>query len=162
MSMSPAVHFPVSADERPEALQQIAALPLRMHAGTLQICLVTTRETRRWTIPKGWPMKGKSERQAAAIEAREEAGLVGKVSKKPIGRFLYWKRRPSQLDLVTVAVYRMDVTKQLATWKEAGERYVMWFGLGPAADLVDETGLRAIIEGLDPTIAAAEAPAEEA
>ncbi len=143
-----ALPVPADTDETLAPLHQVGALPVRSSGGTLEVCLVTTRETRRWTIPKGWPMKGKTDREAAAIEAKEEAGLVGKVSKQPLGSFLYWKRRPGQFDLISVSVYRMDVDKQLATWKEAGERYVMWFPLASAADLVDETGLRAIIAGL--------------
>ena len=35
-------------------------------------------------LPKGWPMKGKKPTPAAATEALEEAGLLGKIS-KPIG-----------------------------------------------------------------------------
>ncbi len=149
MSVSPTLSLPPIAELSDEALRQVAALPLRRVDGQLQVCLVTTRETRRWTIPKGWPMKGKTDRQAAGVEAREEAGLVGKVSKRPIGSFIYWKRRPAQLDLVNVVVYRMNVARQLATWKEAGQRYVMWFSLAAARDLVDETGLRAIMAGID-------------
>ncbi len=143
-----ALSDPADINETLEPRHQVGALPLRSAGGKREICLVTTRETRRWTIPKGWPMKGKTDREAAAIEAQEEAGLVGKVSKQPLGSFLYWKRRPGQFDLISVAVYRMDVDKQLATWKEAGERYVMWFPLASAIDLVDETGLRAIIADL--------------
>lgn len=131
-----------------EALHQVAALPLRMTDRGIEVCLLTTRETRRWTIPKGWPMKGKADRDAAAIEARQEAGLVGKVAKHPLGSFLYWKRRPTELELVRVEVYRMDVAEQLPTWKEAAERYVMWFPAEIAADLVDETGLKALIDQL--------------
>ena len=48
--------------------RQYGALPYR--AGEhLEILLITTRETRRWMIPKGWPMIGKSPRAAAAREA---------------------------------------------------------------------------------------------
>ncbi|MBZ9939202.1 NUDIX hydrolase [Mesorhizobium sp. BR1-1-16] len=130
------------------ALHQVAALPFRKGEEGPQVCLVTTRETRRWTIPKGWPMKGRSDSDAARIEAIEEGGLVGKVTKRPIGSFLYWKRRPTELDLIRVEVYRLDVDEQLATWKEAGERYSMWFPLDTAADLVDEPGLKAIFESL--------------
>ncbi|MBN9435095.1 MAG: NUDIX hydrolase [Bosea sp.] len=132
------------------AMHQVGALPLRRGAAGLEVCLVTTRETRRWTIPKGWPMKSKTDRQAAAIEARQEGGLVGKVGKAPIGSFLYWKRRTAQLDLVEVAVYEMRVKEQLPTWKEAGQRYVMWFPVEAAAELVEEPGLKSILASLRP------------
>lgn len=133
------------------AMHQVGALPLRRGSAGIEVCLVTTRETRRWTIPKGWPMKSKTDREAAAIEARQEGGLVGKVGKAPIGSFLYWKRRTAQLDLVEVAVYEMQVKEQLATWKEAGQRYVMWFPVEAATELVEEPGLKTILANLSAT-----------
>src|SRR4051812_47798425 len=89
--------------------EQVAALPLRTLRDRDEICLVTTRETRRWTIPKGWPMKGLKNHLAAGIEAEQEAGLYGKISKKPIGTYLYWKRRELKFELVRVSVFRLDV-----------------------------------------------------
>lgn len=132
-------------NQTPDAQHQVAALPVRSRDGQTEICLVTTRDTRRWTIPKGWPMKGKKDRDAAAIEANEEAGLVGDIGKKPVGSFLYWKRRPNHLDLIRVEVYRMDVHSQLEHWKEDSARDVVWFPAETAARLVDEQGLTALI-----------------
>ncbi len=69
---------------------QYAALP---HRGGAQpeILLVTSRETGRWVIPKGWPMKGKSGSEAAAREAFEEAGVVGEIAPEPLGAYGYVK-----------------------------------------------------------------------
>lgn len=134
----------------PEALDQIAALPVRRQGETLEVCLVTTRDTRRWTIPKGWPMKGKKDWTAARIEAAEEAGLAGKVARRPIGSYLYFKRRPAHLDLVRVTVFLMEVSGQSADWKEAAERDIAWFPAATAAFLVDEEGLRSLILDLAP------------
>lgn len=133
----------------PPALPQIAALPTRRVDGRLEVCLVTTRETGRWTVPKGWPMKGVPDRQAAAIEAEQEAGLIGKPSKKPLGTFDYWKRRLDRFDLVRVTLYRLKVRKALNEWKEKGERQVRWMSLDDAATAVDEPGLKTILTGLD-------------
>jgi 8-oxo-dGTP pyrophosphatase MutT (NUDIX family) len=73
--------------------RQIAALPFRRTtAGEIEILLITSRETGRFIIPKGWPMKRLSDPDAAAREAYEEAGVVGKVQRKPICDYLYWKR----------------------------------------------------------------------
>ena len=75
------------------ALLQVGALPVRFEKGETEILLLASRETKRWVIPKGWPMKGIKNWAAAAQEAREEAGIIGKARKKPIGSFLYFKRR---------------------------------------------------------------------
>lgn len=126
-------------------LPQIGALPMRKVDGRLEVCLVTTRETGRWTVPKGWPMKGISDRRAAAIEARQEAGVTGKSSKKPLGTFDYWKRRPARFDLVRVTLYGLKVQKLLLDWKEKGQRQVRWMSLEDAATAVDDPGLEALL-----------------
>jgi len=53
---------------------QYGALPYR-RAGEadMQVLLVTSRGTKRWIIPKGWPIAGLSPNQTAAREALEEA-----------------------------------------------------------------------------------------
>jgi 8-oxo-dGTP pyrophosphatase MutT (NUDIX family) len=53
---------------------------------------VTSRETRRWIIPKGWPMKRMPPHTAAAREAFEEAGVLGQVRRRPLGSYSYRKR----------------------------------------------------------------------
>lgn len=131
-------------------LHQVAALPMRKTERGLEICLVTTRETGRWTVPKGWPMKGRKDFDAARIEAEQEAGVIGKPAKKPIGTFEYWKRRDTQFDLIEVAVYPLKVTKTLARWKEFAERKVYWALPQEAARLVSEPQLAEILRSIVP------------
>ena len=90
---------------------QFAALPCRIMAdGSRQVMLVTSRETRRWVIPKGWPMKGLKPPKVAAREAYEEAGLVGRIiGKRPIGVFYYQKRLPKDRLLCEVWVFLLWV-----------------------------------------------------
>ena len=144
----------MTGSKPPLALPQIAALPMREVDGRLEVCLVTTRETGRWTVPKGWPMKGIPDRKAAEIEARQEAGVVGKAAKTPLGTFDYWKRRPGRFDLVRVSVFRLKTRKSLHDWKEKDERQVRWMSLADAATAVDEPGLKAILVALELEIAA--------
>ena len=74
-----------------EEFSQVAALPFRIKDGKIEVLLVTSRETKRWLIPKGWPMKGKKPHKAAAQEAEEEAGVKGEIKNKPLGSYDYWK-----------------------------------------------------------------------
>ena len=117
----------------------------------VEVLLVTTRDTGRWIIPKGWPMARKSEFEAAALEAMEEAGALGRITPEPLGVYAYFKRRATHFDLVEVTVYRLDVTEQLDDWPEKGERRVDWFTPAYAAELVQEPGLASLLLTLAPT-----------
>jgi 8-oxo-dGTP pyrophosphatase MutT (NUDIX family) len=131
------------------ALAQVAALPVRFaESGTLEVMLITSRETQRWIIPKGWPMLGLKDPEAAAREAREEAGLVGSISKRPIGSYSYWKRCAGHFVFCTVRIYVLQVERQLKNWKEKGQRRAEWFAPDAAADLVEEPGLKAVLRDL--------------
>jgi 8-oxo-dGTP pyrophosphatase MutT (NUDIX family) len=132
------------------ALQQVGAIPFRVGAdGEISVLLLTSRETKRWVIPKGWPMKGKKNWEAAALEACEEAGIVGKARKKAIGSFLYFKRRLAHFDLVRVEVFLLEYERRLEAFREKGQREARWFPPREAAEAVDEPGLAALLSGLD-------------
>jgi 8-oxo-dGTP pyrophosphatase MutT (NUDIX family) len=131
-------------------LVQVAALPVRVDDnGSAQALLLTSRETKRWVIPKGWTMKGRKPWEAAAQEALEEAGVVGRPRKKPIGSYVYFKRQKAHFDVCRVDVYVLAFAKQLKTWREKGQRETKWFGLDEAAELVEEPGLIALLKKLD-------------
>ena len=129
-----------------EPRRQIAAMPIRRAAdGSLEILLVTSRTTRRWIVPKGWPIKGMKDYDAAAREAYEEAGVVGTIGKRAAGRYNYWKRLSDHFVLCTVKLYLLEVQRQLPSWVEQGQRHCQWFKPEDAADLVDEPGLSSLI-----------------
>ena len=125
---------------------QYAALPWRIVGRQVQILLITSRRTRRWVIPKGWPMRGLKPQHAAAIEASEEAGLVGQIDERPFGAYHYlkeFKRSPS-VDL-EVQVFPFRVTYQAAGWKEQGQRAFEWRPYREAARMVAEPTLKRLI-----------------
>ena len=134
----------------PEARRQVAVLPMRGgRRKGYRILLVTSRETRRWVIPKGWPMKGLTPREAAMQEAYEEAGLVGIVGKRPLGYYLYDKRLKGGAAVpCLVQVFPMSVRKQLKRFPEQDERDGHWFSVPDAAEAVAEPGLAAIIRAV--------------
>jgi 8-oxo-dGTP pyrophosphatase MutT (NUDIX family) len=127
---------------------QVAALPFRVKEGRIEVLLVTSRETKRWLIPKGWPMKGKKPHKAAAQEAVEEAGVKGDIKAKPLGHYDYWKRRATHFDLCRVDVYPLEVSKQLSSWREKGQRDARWFEVEEAAHQVLEPALAQLILNL--------------
>ncbi len=127
---------------------QFGALPWRISEGGMrEIMLLTTRESRRWMIPKGWPMKGLKPAEVASQEAFEEAGLIGQiVGKRPIGGFHYQKQLTKKERLCQVRVFSYRVERQLDDWPEKGQRDTRWFEASEAAMLVEEVGLAGIIE----------------
>lgn len=135
---------------RGERVRQVAALPFRLTSdGSMEILLVTSRETRRFIVPKGWPMKGKSGRKAARIEAEEEAGVTGKALKEPAGTYSYWKRLAGGFVRVDVTVYLLAVTEERADWRERGSRQRAWLSPADAALLIDEPELATLVTTLD-------------
>ena len=131
------------------AKKQIAALPYRKHGEGIEVLLITSRETRRWVIPKGWPMRNRADHNAAQREAFEEAGIEGKMSKKSMGSYSYNKRMKSgSLQVVQVTVYAMEVSRLLDNWPEQNQRNRRWFAVNEAVDLVQEDGLKAIVEAV--------------
>lgn len=142
----------VRAEPDREPRVQAAALPWRRTPlGELQVLLITSRETRRWVIPKGWPIKGLSSSQTAAREAFEEAGVEGEVAKKKIGSFHYDKRlRSGREQKVRVAVYPLKVDTEREAWPEVQQREKLWLAPEAAADLVVEPELAAMLRAFAP------------
>lgn len=131
-------------------MRQIAVLPYRMVGAAvdapIEILLITSRQTRRWVIPKGGLMKGMPPHAAAAIEAEEEAGVFGAACPTPLGSYRYRKRRNSGASVwVDVDVFPFAVTEELDSWQEQHQRERRWFSLSEAAEAVDEEDLRALI-----------------
>jgi predicted phosphate transport protein (TIGR00153 family) len=133
--------------EHPE-IRQVAALPYRIDAsGAVSVLLITSRETRRWVVPKGNPIRGLASHEAAAHEAFEEAGVSGIPCPTPLGSYGYDKRRRNGgIKRATVALFPLAVTSQAEDWPEQDERDSQWFTLKAAAAAVDEPDLGRLIE----------------
>jgi 8-oxo-dGTP pyrophosphatase MutT (NUDIX family) len=130
---------------------QYAALPYRAtESSDIEVLLVTSRTTKRWIIPKGWPLAGKPPHATAAREAFEEAGLIGRVTKRPIGSFSYVKRVKSGAGIeCEVHVFPMEVTAQKRNWPEKGKREVQWFSTTDAAATIQDPVLRKLIKSFE-------------
>ena len=124
---------------------QYAALPYRREGRQVRILLITSRQTKRWIVPKGWPIDGLMPREAAAREAAEEAGILGVVEPEPIGSYHYLKRLEREQTAVQVIVFPFLVEGHVETWKEQQQRVLQWFDYRKAANLVAEPSLRRLI-----------------
>jgi 8-oxo-dGTP pyrophosphatase MutT (NUDIX family) len=133
-------------NERTGRRIQYAALPYRIRRdGTVEVRLITSRETRRWVIPKGWPMKGLTPAKAAARETYEEAGLLGTVSREPLGLYTYDKRLANRTVPCDVIVFPLKVKRRARNWPERSQRFGFWFPIESAAAAVQEEELKVLI-----------------
>jgi len=130
-------------------LNQYAALPYVETRDGLLVCLITSRGTKRWIIPKGWPKAGLAPHDMAAREAKEEAGLTGTVSVDAIGSYRNRKRLHLFASVMCrVSVFPLLVEAQRFEWREKGERQLEWLSPKKAAKRVDEPELSQLILGL--------------
>jgi 8-oxo-dGTP pyrophosphatase MutT (NUDIX family) len=142
---------PMSKSKQPKRVkspgrtQQYAALPVRFNGdGRLEVLLLTSRGTRRWVIPKGWPMPKLAPSAAAAREAYEEAGIEGIIRPGvPVGNYHYAKN--VEAGQLPIKVFLLRVERQLDAWPEQAERETRWFSPEEAAELVAEPELAAIL-----------------
>ena len=132
-------------------ITQYGVLPYRIDAaGTLQLLLITSKERRRWVIPKGNPIPYMLNHESAAREAFEEAGVEGRIATAPIGTYRYGKRRRSGEDSAAIVnVYPLLVTREAGEWPERRERRRQWFGKDEAAAAVEEPELKALIAAFE-------------
>jgi 8-oxo-dGTP pyrophosphatase MutT (NUDIX family) len=113
----------------PQTRRQAAVIPYRVRGECVEVALVTTSKGKGWIVPKGFVDAGERPRDAAIREADEEAGLLGKVPRKPVGRYLH----VSDYGRCRVDVYLMRVTKVRERWLEDKLRERRWMRLPDAA-----------------------------
>ncbi|MDA7426543.1 NUDIX hydrolase [Thalassococcus lentus] len=131
--------------QRPKKLQ-VAALCHRGERNKREYLLVTSRGTKRWIIPKGWPIRGLASNEAALQEAWEEAGVKsGQAKGRPSGTYTYQKRQNSGWSFpVETLVYSVSVEELAEDYPEADQRTRTWVSAEKAADMVDEPQLQQI------------------
>jgi 8-oxo-dGTP pyrophosphatase MutT (NUDIX family) len=124
---------------------QTAALPYVVDEQGVRVLLVTSRETSRWIIPKGWLERKIKPCDQAAREAFEEAGVTGTIGRKPFGSFRYGKRLRNRTVTCAVDVYLLRVEREYEDWPERGQRLKRWLSPEAAAGMVDEAELAAMV-----------------
>src|SRR5947209_2052828 len=104
---------------------QYAALPYRRRAdGGIEVLLITSRETKRWIIPKGWPGSGFCAAGLAKNEAKEGGGNCRRIGERAIGFYHYTKLVAGTAVPCKVEVFLLEVEEQLISWPEEGQRHI--------------------------------------
>lgn len=137
--------------DKSEVRTQFAALCYRIKRGKVQVLLVTSRRTKRWIVPKGWPMEGRTPAASALQEAWEEAGVRGRADGACLGVYSYAKGRLEEDDLHCLAMlYPVAVKAMSKRFPESGQRRRRWVSRKKAARLVMEPELAQLIKDFDP------------
>jgi 8-oxo-dGTP pyrophosphatase MutT (NUDIX family) len=156
MVRHPAIQTPlrIGAASKRETRTQFGALCYRRtdkKKSGVEVLLVSSRDTGRWIIPKGWPVDGETPAAAAAMEAWEEAGVRGRVHEVCLGHYSYLKWIDEEMSLpCIVAVFPIEVLRLDDDYPEAAERRRKWLTPKKAAQRLDEQELREIVQSFDP------------
>jgi len=130
---------------------QFGAFCWRKRKNGHEVLLVTSRRSKRWILPKGWPVDGATPAEAALTEAWEEAGVVGKVRPICMGIYSYYKDLDEDTDLpCVVAVFPVKVKSLAKQWPEMKLRKRKWVSPKQASKLVQEPELAALLRNSDP------------
>ena len=140
----------INAAHKSDVRSQFSALCYRFKGGSFEVLLVTSRGSRRWIIPKGWPMDGRTPAASAMQEAWEEAGVVGKPINTCLGLYSYSKVIGETGTPCLVMVYPVRVKSLATDFPEKGQRRRKWFSAKKAAERVAEPELARIIRDFDP------------
>lgn len=143
--------------DKTEAMAQTGALCYRITKKRgPEVLLVTSRDTGRWVIPKGWLMKDRTPAEAALREAFEEAGVEGNLAGDMLGLYSYDKVLPDQSARpCVVSVFPVAVARLRASFPEHGQRERRWFRPKKAARKVAEPELSALIADFAPQASSA-------
>jgi 8-oxo-dGTP pyrophosphatase MutT (NUDIX family) len=90
----------------------------------------------------------RSARDSARIEAKEEAGVLGRVGREALGSYLHVKGTGSsgrRSEAVEVIVFPLEVEEVAVSWREMEQRERQWVRLDDAAELISSSHLRNII-----------------
>jgi 8-oxo-dGTP pyrophosphatase MutT (NUDIX family) len=134
---------------------QAGAIPFRLLEKRFEILLITSRNNRQWTIPKGLIDPGMTAEQTAVQEAFEEAGITGTLFPEPVLQFSYRKWQGSCL----VRTFFFRVEQELENWPEKFIRQRRWVDQSEAARLIRFPEVRMFlgqISTLEPVIAQAQ------
>ena len=141
----------IEPKQKRDARSQFGALCYRITDGKVQILLITSRRTKRWIIPKGWPENDMTPGESAANEAMEEAGVAGKLKERPFGVYCYEKTvEEGENYPCIVTVYALKVKMILTDYTEKSERRRKWFSPKDAAKQVLEPDLARLLKSFNP------------
>jgi 8-oxo-dGTP pyrophosphatase MutT (NUDIX family) len=141
----PAKKVPARAGVR--RIDQVAVICCRVErGGRLSVLLINSRETGLWVVPKGGLARKEKPYRRAQHEAFEQAGIIGKVRRKPLG---YCTGAEGCETPVTTSVHLLRLEREAEHFRDYAQRQKIWISPAEAALLVGEPGLQALFRAID-------------
>ncbi|MBX5056715.1 NUDIX hydrolase [Rhizobium lentis] len=139
---------------RGEAIEQFAAICYRKFGdNAVQVLLITSRESGRWIVPKGWAIAKLAPHQVAEREAWEEAGVKGKAKKRPFGFYTYIKTRADGERVPSIVqVHLLEAREIDENFPEQKQRSSQWLPPLEAAVFVREPELKSLLGKVERTV----------
>lgn len=130
---------------RTNGIPQSAVLAYCFEGGEPKVLMITSRGRGRWVLPKGRIEDGQTAKEAAVVEAYEEAGIKGELAETKIGTYSYTKLDNPKDNAFRVRVYPMAVSSMSDEWPEKSQRDRLWMDFPSAAKAVEEPELRVLL-----------------
>lgn len=124
---------------------QSGVLPYRILDEKIEILLITSRNKKKWIIPKGIIESGMKAYESAALEALEEAGVIGEILQDPLGNYKVKKWD----GICEVLVYPMKVENETKQWLEDSFRERKWFSVDEAKEVIERGKLKKLLKELE-------------
>lgn len=114
--------------------------------GNLRILLITDRNQQKWGVPKGRPKKGRLPLMSVALDAFEDAGIIGEIDPRPLTDYGDTTPAGDGAKLVRrVTLFAMRVRGTLLHWQDYGQRQRRWFSASEAADRLQGSELAGFV-----------------
>ena len=127
--------------------KEIAILPVRSgEGGRPEVMLMASGKAQRLGVLKTSAERGRKDYRVAVFEARQQAGIIGRVHPRPIGSYVHLERIDGHTRRCIVKIYQIETERQASA--ERAEGRFTWFPADGAADLIDDPGLASIVRQL--------------
>lgn len=131
--------------EKMGLLRQVAALPYRVRENTVEFLVITSRRHKRLIVPRGWPIAGLTDAQAAATEADEVAGVKGRIEQEPFASFLTISRRSATSSYRSTRRSFRFASRRSSPITRSGDSASEWMSAEEASERLDDSGLKQLV-----------------
>lgn len=131
-----------------ERFYQACVIPYRATAVGFEFCLITSKKTGKWSLPKGTIRSEETVSDTIARQSHKEAGIRGELIETPVGTYSYHKWET----ILEVVVLMMLVEECDAEWPDSDTRKRCWVPGDEAITKLDKSDhkklMRKAIENL--------------